>query len=187
MVEMSHYAPTRDLVVKTGCPKHLSVSPAQKEKASWKHSRGGTILTCHRTASIDVQSEFEHTCSMYHSNKQHIPPSSSCMLAGRAWVKPALTWESFQETACSSIQLHCKITPGSPQPPPTQCTNFQMDFLTDSYIPECHMSLGREISSWLPYMGLISASSAQFSTSWKASPAAWMLCRGASWHSWWER
>lgn len=47
------------------------------------------------------------------SNQQHIPPSSSCVLAGRARVKPALARQSLQEMGCSSIQLHSRVTSGN--------------------------------------------------------------------------
>ena len=80
---------------------------------------------------------------------------------------------------------------GSPQeatqPPATQCTNSQARFLLNSCPPECHMSLGREIPSWFPSLGSMSEGLAQFSPSWKASPTAQVLCRGARGWRWWER
>lgn len=39
-MEMSHWAPTRNVAVRTGLLNHLSLSPAQKEKSSWKRSHG---------------------------------------------------------------------------------------------------------------------------------------------------
>lgn len=116
-VDMSHCAPTMNLAVKMGWLNHLSLSNTHtKKKVPWKCSHGGEEKPYYPATELhtfvsELNLSTQVTCTT--SNQQHVPPSSSCMLSGRAWVKPTLARQNLLEMGCSYIQLHSRVTPRS--------------------------------------------------------------------------
>lgn len=94
----------------------LTLQHTQKKEAPWKCSHGGEEKPYYPATELhtfmsELNLSAQVTCTT--SNQQHAPPSSSCMLSGRAWVKPTLARQSVLEMGCSYIQLHSRVTPRS--------------------------------------------------------------------------